>query len=297
METWSERARGWLARLPIERLQHPAPVVAVLRLTGVIGQVGPLRSGISLVRLAGSIQRAFTMSGVKCVALAINSPGGSPVQSALIAQRIRQLSVEKEIPVVAFAEDVAASGGYWLACAADEIYADANSIVGSIGVIASGFGFAEALERLGIDRRIYTAGERKSMLDPFRPENPEDVARLKRLQAEIHENFQSWVRERRGDRLKSAAEEVFSGEFWSGRRALELGLVDGVDDLRSAMRRRFGDNVKLRLVGASVSWWRRRLPFGGGGESEGGLSVLPETWADDLIGAVESRALWNRYGL
>ncbi len=296
METWSEKIRGWLAHLPIERLQHPTPVVAVVRLAGVIGQVGPLRSGISLARLAGPLQRAFSLPGLSCVALAINSPGGSPVQSALIAQRIRQLAAEKDIPVVAFAEDVAASGGYWLACAADEIYADASSIVGSIGVIASGFGFNEAIERLGIERRIYTAGERKTLLDPFKPENPEDVARLKAIQAEIHTNFQAWVKDRRGDRLKAPPEDLFSGEFWTGRRAVELGLVDGIDDLRSAMRRRFGDDVKLRLVTGEVSWWRRRLPFRGGWESDG-FSLLPVTWADDVIAAVEARSLWNRYGL
>ncbi len=295
METWSERVRSWLARLPIERLQHPTPVVAVLRLTGVIGQVGPLRSGLSLARLADSIQRAFSMPRVKCVALAINSPGGSPVQSALIARRIRQLAAEKEIPVVAFAEDVAASGGYWLACAADEIYADANSIIGSIGVVASGFGFSDMIARIGIERRIYTAGDKKSLLDPFRPENPDDVARLKAVQAEIHENFRAWVRERRGDRLAASDEAIFSGEFWTGQKAQELGLIDGIDDLRSAMRRRFGDDVKLRLVSGRESWLRRRLAFRGGDGD--GFPLLPMNWADDLISAVEARAWWNRYGL
>jgi len=295
METWSERARLWLKRLPIERLQNPAPVVAVLRLAGVIGQVGPLRSGLSLARLADPIQRAFSMPRVKCVALAINSPGGSPVQSALIARRIRQLAAEKDIPVVAFAEDVAASGGYWLACAADEIYADANSIIGSIGVVASGFGFSDLIQRIGVERRIYTAGEKKSLLDPFRPENPEDVARLKAVQAVIHGNFQSWVRERRGDRLAASGEAIFSGEFWTGQKALELGLIDGIDDLRAAMRRRFGDSVRLRLVAGREPWLRRRLAFRG--EGADGLSLLPASWADDLLGAVEARAWWNRYGL
>lgn len=295
METWSERVRRWLRSLPIERLQNPAPVVAVLRLSGVIGHVGPFRSGLSLARLADPIQRAFSMPRVKCVALSINSPGGSPVQSALIARRIRQLAAEKEIPVVAFAEDVAASGGYWLACAADEIYADANSIIGSIGVIASGFGFSDLIAKIGVERRIYTAGERKSLLDPFRPENPDDVARLKAVQAEIHDNFQAWVKERRGDRLAVSPETIFSGEFWTGQKAQEFGLIDGIDDLRSAMRRRFGDEVKLKLVAGREPWLRRRLAFRGeGGE---GLSLLPVNWADDLISAVEARAWWNRYGL
>lgn len=293
METLGERLRDLPSRL-WERLQNPPPVVGVLRFTGVIGQVGPLRSGLSLARVASALDRAFSLPRLKAVALAINSPGGSPVQSALIARRIRQLAVEKEVPVVAFAEDVAASGGYWLACAADEIYADANSIIGSIGVIASSFGFADMIGRLGIERRIYTAGERKSMLDPFRPESPGDVERLKALQEEIHANFQAWVRERRGGRLKGSGDELFSGEFWTGTRALELGLVDGLDDLRAAMRRRFGDEVRLRVVGGEAAWWRRRLPLRGGGE---GLSILPATWADDLLGAIEARAFWNRYGL
>ena len=293
METFGERLRGLPGRL-WDRMQNPPPVVGVVRFTGVIGQVGPLRSGLSLTRVASALDRASSLPRLQAVALAVNSPGGSPVQSALIARRIRQLAVEKGVPVVAFAEDVAASGGYWLACAADEIYADANSIIGSIGVIASSFGFTEMIDKLGIERRVYTAGERKSMLDPFRPENPQDVERLKALQAEIHGNFQAWVRERRGARLKGSPDELFSGEFWSGTRALELGLIDGLDDLRAAMRRRFGDEVRLRAVGGEPAWWRRRLPFRGAGE---GISILPPTWSDDLMATIEARAVWSRYGL
>lgn len=291
-----EGLRSLLARLPLGRFQPVRPLVTVLRLGGVIGQVGPLRAGLSLARLAPAIERAFSLPGVKAVALAINSPGGSPVQSALIARRIRQLAAEKKLPVVAFAEDVAASGGYWLACAADEIYADRSSILGSIGVIAAGFGFQDMIERIGVQRRVYTAGDRKSMLDPFRPENPDDVARLKEIQADIHESFKAWVRERRGDRLRGTPEELFSGEFWTGPRALELGLIDGLDDLRSAMRRRFGDDVKLRLVGEERSWLRRRLltqsDFG-----SAGASLLPGSWPEDLLAALEARALWSRFGL
>jgi signal peptide peptidase SppA len=292
--------RSLLARLPIGPLRPVIPVVAVLRLGGVIGGVGPLRTGLTLARLAGSIERAFSLPGVKAVALAINSPGGSPVQSSLIARRIRQLATEKKVPVVAFAEDVAASGGYWLACAADEIYADASSILGSIGVIAASFGFAEAMERIGVKRRIYTAGEHKSMLDPFKPEKPEDVERLKAVQAEIHQGFQAWVRERRGDRLRGTPDELFSGEFWTGKRALELGLIDGIDDLRSAMRRRFGDDVRLRVVGAERSWLRRRFladALWDEAANTGLPSLLPAGWAEDLLAAVEARALWNRFGL
>ena len=291
-----EQLRSLFARLPLLGRLHPArPIVAVVRLAGVIGQVGPLRAGLSLARIAPILERAFTIPGVKAVALAINSPGGSAVQSSLIARRIRQLAAEKNVPVVAFAEDVAASGGYWLACAADEIYADASSIIGSIGVIAATFGFAELIEKVGVQRRIYTAGEHKSMLDPFRPENPADVERLKTIQADIHAGFQAWVRERRGDRLRGTPEELFSGEFWTGRRALEFGLIDGIDDLRSAMRRRFGDDVRLRLVGAERSWLRRRLLTASA--LDAAPSLLPAHWADDLLAAVEARLWWNRFGL
>lgn len=291
MTGFFQRIGAWLRRTP---LTGPAPTVAVLRLTGVIGQVGPLRAGLSLARLAPAIDRAFSLRNVRAVALVINSPGGSPVQSALIARRIRQMAAEKSIPVVAFAEDVAASGGYWLACAGDEIYAETNSIVGSIGVIAAGFGFAELIGKVGVERRIYTSGERKSMLDPFRPEKAEDVERLKAVQSEMHESFRAWVRERRGDRLKGPPEELFSGEFWTGRRALELGLIDGIDDVRAAMRRRFGDDVKLRVVGEQRSWWRRRF---GMNASPAFPFAPPADWAGDLISAVEERSLWSRFGL
>ncbi len=285
-----------LANLPIERLRNPPPTVAVLRLAGPIGQLGPLRGGLSIMRLASLIERAFAMPQVKAVALAINSPGGSATQSALIAKRIRDHSREKKVPVIAFCEDVAASGGYWLACAADEIYADANSIVGSIGVIAASFGFPDLLRKMGVERRVHAAGERKAMLDPFRPEDAEDVERLQAIQRQIHENFIDWVRERRGDRLKGGDGELFSGEFWIGQRAVELGLVDGIDDLRGAMRRRFGDQVRLRPVISDTRLLRRwlGLPRGASDFAAGGLSI---GWADELIAAVEARALWSRYGL
>jgi signal peptide peptidase SppA len=248
---------------------------------------------LSLARLGPILDRAFSLPRLHAVALAINSPGGSAVQSALIGKRIRDLAAEKGVPVVAFVEDVAASGGYWLACAADEIYANANSIIGSIGVVYAGFGAADLLRRLGLQRRLYTAGERKAMLDPFGPENEEDVERLKAMQRDIHEHFQAWVRERRGDRLRGLDADLFSGEFWIGSRARELGLIDGLDDLRSAMRRRFGDQVRLRVVGQRTSRWRRWLAPGAS-EAPVGLSAQ---WADDLLAAVESRALWSRFGL
>ncbi|HEX2117224.1 MAG TPA: S49 family peptidase [Alphaproteobacteria bacterium] len=283
-----DRIRPLLAQLPIEQFRNPPPIVPVIRLAGPIGQIGVIRSGLALSRLAAVIERAFSISDIKAVALVINSPGGSAVQSALIAKRIRDLASEKNLPVYAFVEDVAASGGYWLACAADEIYANANSIVGSIGVISSSFGFAELINKVGVTRRVYTAGEKKMMLDPFQPEDPEDVERLQNLQREIHGNFQSWVRERRGIRLRGLDSDLFSGEFWTGTRAVELGLVDGVDDLRAHMRRRFGDKVRLRLISAPTSWLRRWF---------GPHTVLPESWADDFVSALEARALWSRYGL
>ena len=279
-----------LSRLPFRRFQEPPPVVAVLRLSGVIGGMGPLRAGLTLSGLAGQIERAFEMKRVKAVALSINSPGGSPVQSALIAQRIRDLSKEKDVPVIAFTEDVAASGGYWLACAADEIYANENSIVGSIGVISSGFGFQELIQRFGVERRVHTSGEKKAILDPFREEDPKDVKRLQAIQKDIHESFKELVRSRRGDRLKAPERTLFTGEFWTGRRALELGLVDGHGELRQVMRQRYGETVKLRKIEGKRSWWRRRFSL------EADLPK-PGDWAAGLIAAVEERSLWSRFGL
>ncbi len=296
MERIVERLRPWLTWVPVERLRHPPPTVAVLRLSGPIGQIGSLRTGMSLARIGPLIERAFALPQLKAVAIAINSPGGSAAQAALIAKRIRDLASEKKVPVVAFAEDVAASGGYWIACAADEIYADANSIIGSIGVIAAGFGFTDLLRRIGVQRRVYTAGDHKSMLDPFQPEQPEDIERLRAVQHQIHQNFQDWVRIRRGDRLKGLDGELFSGEFWVGPRALELGLIDGIDDMRSAMRRRFGDQVRLRTVSPEASWMQRWLRMPGRGERGGAEPPIAE-WTDELLSTLEAHALWARFGL
>lgn len=279
------------------------PTVAVVRLAGVIGQLGPMRAGLSLAALAPHLERAFNLRGLKAVALAINSPGGSPVQSALICNRIRALAAEKGVPVITFAEDVAASGGYWLACAGDEIFAQEASVVGSIGVISASFGFPEAIKRLGIERRVYTAGEKKGLLDPFQPERPEDIERLRQLQKEVHDGFKALVRERRGSRLKGPEEELFSGAFWSGRRALEFGLIDGIADLRGEMRRRYGDKVRLPVIGPARNWLQRR--FGPSsradwGATAGGAALgagLGLTMAEGLLAALEERALWGRYGL
>jgi serine protease SohB len=274
--------RAWLGRL---RTRPPA--VPIVRLTGVIG--GPtLRSGgLSLSTVNPALERAFKLRGAKAVALSINSPGGSPVQSALIAGRIRALSSEKKLPVVAFIEDVGASGGYWLALAADEIFADPSSIVGSIGVIHASFGFAGALDRLGIERRLYTAGAKKSMLDPFRPERSDDVERLNAILHELHQGFKTTVRERRGARLKGSDDELFEGQIWTGRGALDVGLIDGLGDLHAVLRARFGDKVKLPLISTARPWWQRRL----------GFEAWPRALVDAGLDSLAERALWSRYGL
>lgn len=278
--------------IPFARWREPAPVVAVLRLAGVIGTAGAMQRGMNMAALAGPIERAFGLRHLKAVALAINSPGGSPVQGALIAGRIRALAEEKGVPVVAFAEDVAASGGYWLACAADEIYADESSIIGSIGVVSGGFGFTELMRRIGVERRLHTAGARKGMLDPFSRERPEDVEHLAELQRGIHQAFIDMVRARRDERLTAPADEVFSGAFWTGRAALSMGLIDGLGDLRTVMRQRFGEKVRLRPIGAERSWLRRRLGLAAG-PAAGDAGV----WADAVVSAVEERMLWGRFGL
>ncbi|MFO1153979.1 MAG: S49 family peptidase [Rhodospirillales bacterium] len=294
----NKKLRALLSRLPIERFRNPPPVVAVVSLRGVIGGVGPFRRGLTLPTLAGLLERAFRLSDVKAVALAINSPGGAAVQSALIATRIRALAEEHKVPVLAFAEDVAASGGYWLATAADEIYADESSIIGSIGVISAGFGFPEALKRLGIERRVYTAGEHKNPLDPFLPEQPDELDHLKRLQADVHEAFCRQVRARRGDRLQGD-EEIFSGRFWSGKAALERGLIDGIGDLRGVLRHRFGEKVRLRLMEDGRRWWQRRfgLPRTWTGAGRGTAPGMASELAGELIAGIEERAWWSRFGL
>jgi serine protease SohB len=208
------------------------------------------------------------------------------VQSSLIARRIRSLAEEKKLPVHVFVEDVAASGGYWLACAGDDIHVDASSIVGSIGVISAGFGFTKALERLGVERRVHTAGENKAMLDPFQPEDPEDVARLRRLQDEMHATFKDWVRTRRGDRLKGDDATLFQGEFWTGKRGLELGLVDGLGHLRDVLRARYGKKVRLPLIGERPPGLLRKM-----------LGLGSMSLAQDALEVAEQRALWGRYGL
>ncbi|MCG8563220.1 MAG: S49 family peptidase [Hyphomicrobiales bacterium] len=281
------------------RWRQQGPLVTVVRLAGTIGVVTPLRPGLSLSTTAGILDRAFSAKGVKAVAIQVNSPGGSAVQSMLIFKRIRALAEEKDLPVYIFAEDVAASGGYMIALAGDEIYADASSIIGSIGVVASGFGFEKAIEKIGIERRVYTAGERKMSLDPFRPENPDDIERLKAIQADVHETFISLVKERRGRRIRKAGDTLFTGEFWSGNKALELGLIDGITDLRTKMREMLGDKVRLKLVSPERGLFRRRMRgvFSGSAGDWQETGFARPSFADELVSAVEARSIWSRYGL
>ena len=279
---------------------EPPAVVPVVRVSGVIGGSQPWRGGVTLAALAGPLEQAFSTYGAKAVAIVVNSPGGSPVQSSLIFKRIRALSEEKEIPVVIFAEDAAASGGYMIACAGDEIFADESSVIGSIGVISAGFGFTGLIEKLGVERRIHTAGTSKGMLDPFQPEKEEDVNRLLNLQGEVHTYFKDLVKGRRGEKLAGEEDELFSGAFWAARGALERGLIDGIGDLRSVMRERFGEKVKLRLVSQKRSFW----PFGSTAKSSQKAAVLPDfgpnfadSFADGVISALERRSIWSRFGL
>ncbi len=264
------------------------PVVPVVPLKGVIGQVGPMRRGLTLESLAPVLYRAFKIKRAQAVALLINSPGGSPVQSALIAKRIRQLAEENDVKVIAFCEDVAASGGYWLAAAADEIVVDDNSIVGSIGVISSGFGFKEAIKKIGVERRLHTAGDNKSFLDPFLPEAKKDVERLKQIQADMHDTFKEYVALRRGEKL-SDDPDIYSGAFWTGRRAVELGLADGLGEVRGVLRERFGDKVRLPVIKAKKSWLQSR--FGSSSEQRAA------SWTDGVLASVEERLLWDRFRL
>lgn len=275
-----------------KRLFGKTPVVPVIRFTGPIGMATPLNPGISLANSAEMIERAFEDKKAKAVAVVINSPGGSPVQSMLIFKRLRALAEENDKKIYVFTEDVAASGGYFIAVAGDEIYADPSSIIGSIGVIAAGFGFDKAIEKLGVERRVYTAGEKKLSLDSFQPENPDDVTRLKELQKDIHKTFKEVVTSRRGEKLTD--EDLFTGEFWTGTKAVELGLIDGLSDVRTKMRDVFGPDVELQLVKQKKGLFGRSSPLGVMENfNTGGASQL----TNQLISSIETRALWSRFGL
>ena len=278
------------------RLRRGIAVVPVVRLSGLIGAVTPLRPGMSLAGVARTLERAFAMKNAKAVALVINSPGGSPVQSRQIYLRIRQLAAEKNLPVLVFVEDVAASGGYMIACAGDEIFCDPSSILGSIGVVGGSFGFQDLIKRIGVERRLYTAGEHKAMLDPFLPEDPDDVARIKALQREIHAIFIAVVKQSRGARLKGADDVLFTGEYWAGERSVSLGLADAIGDLRSTLRTRFGDKVLTPVVapatGLLSGLFGRKSAGAGTLVALDGFAGLPE----ELISALETRAIWARFG-
>src|SRR5664280_656369 len=288
-----KRTLELLSKLVPARFRADILVVPVVRLSGVIGVTTPLRPGLMLFTTARSLERAFATRNARAVALIINSPGGSPAQSHLILRRIRQLAEQKKIPVLAFIEDVGASGGYMLACAADEIICDQFSIVGSIGVVGGSFGFPKLMEKLGVERRLYTAGERKVMLDPFLPEKPEYLKRSKAIQKDIHEHFIALVRERRGSKLKGSEKTLFSGEFWTAQMAVELGLADRIGDLRATLRERYGEKVRTPLISEGRGLFGRRIPGLGSLEA---LMRQPGL-AADLLSALETRALWSRYGL
>lgn len=265
------------------------PFVPVVKLSGVIGPSQAFRPGLNIGAVAGALDRAFSYDKAPCVALLINSPGGSPVQSHLIFKRIRALAAENEKKVLVFCEDVAASGGYMLACAGDEIFADQNSIIGSIGVISAGFGLHKLIDKIGVERRVYTAGERKLTLDPFQPENADDVARLKSIQADIHAMFTGLVAERRGEKIAGREAELFTGEFWTGTRAKDLGLIDGIGDVRGVVRERFGKDVRLKVISAERGLFRRRLLATD--------RATPSDWVSAGLTTLEGRATWARFGL
>lgn len=275
------------SKLPARLSGGTGSVVTVVRLHGVIvsGAAGLGRQQLNIDSVEGPLRRAFTADGVKAVALSINSPGGSPTQSALIGDRIRQLVAEHEVPVLAFCEDVAASGGYWLACAADEIIATPTSLLGSVGVVSSGFGLEGLIDKLGVERRLHTQGANKSRLDPFSPEKDDDVAWLLGMQESIHAEFKAWVRERRGAKLVGADDELFTGEVWTGRRAVELGLADSLGTLRGVLAQRY--------PGAEIRTTTRKKSLAARLGLPGAAAVV----AGSVVAAVEDRATWARFGL
>ncbi|UNE55035.1 S49 family peptidase [Bartonella machadoae] len=264
--------------------------IPVVRLHGAImDSTSPIARSLSLVRCANLLDKAFANKRAPAIALLINSPGGSPVQSRFIFKRIRDLAEEKKKQVLVFVEDVAASGGYMIACAGDEIFADPSSIVGSIGVVSQSFGFPELLKKIGVERRVYTAGKNKVTLDPFQPEKKADVEHLKSLQLEVHQTFIDLVKERRGEKL-SDNPDIFTGMFWSGKKSVELGLIDGLNDIRSVIKERFGDNTRLRLITPPKSLLGPKVPSGVSAHAV-------YTAVDSAFVAVQERALWQRYGL
>lgn len=279
-----------------KRFRRDGVTIPVVRLHGAImAGGGPFRTTLNLAAVAPILEKAFAIKDAPAVAIAINSPGGSPVQSRLIFQRIRDLSSEKNKRVLVFVEDVAASGGYMIALAGDEIFADPTSIVGSIGVVSGGFGFPELLRKIGVERRVYTAGENKVILDPFKPERESDIEYLKSLQVEIHDVFIGMVKERRGPRLSSDP-DLFSGLFWTGQRGLALGLIDGLADMRGEVQRRYGPNARLQLISPARGLFGRKIPGVGAGLLAGAAAEVGAAGICTLAEIAEEKALWSRYG-
>ena len=259
-------------------------IIPHIKLSGVIGNVGKFKQGIDFAGQEEIIKKAFSLKKISAVAISINSPGGSPVQSHLIYRFIREQAQKKKVKVIVFAEDVAASGGYLIACAGDEIYANSSSIIGSIGVIYSSFGFKDLIKKIGIERRIYTAGKNKSTLDPFLEENNEDIERLKNIQLDLHKDFIDVVEESRGSKLnKTSGIELFSGEFWTGKKAKDLGLIDGLGNADQILRKKFGEEIEIKKFGKTKGWLAKRLSSS-------------EDYADKLISILEERSIWQRYG-
>ncbi len=269
-----------------KRLFSKSTTIPVLRLSGIISsQSGLTGSGLAINNLEKLIDKLFADKKSPVVALVINSPGGSPTQSSLIAKRIIDLAKEKNKKVLAFVEDVAASGGYWLACAADEIYIDQNSVIGSIGVISPGFGFVDLLKKVGIERRVYTSGKSKSFLDPFKEEKQEDIDRLKNIQEQIHDNFINYIKDRRGSKLdQNKLDDIFSGLFWVGKKAIDLGLADGIGAIKPILEKKFGKKIKIKIISQKKSFLQRRFSS----------SIFN---SDEILNKIEERIMFSRFGL
>lgn len=281
-----------LKSLPlVEKLFEDVPKVSILRFSGVIADSGNKRSGVSYHKFAKAIDKAFAPKDLSAVVLVINSPGGAPAQCSLIGAHMRRLADEKKVSVYAFVEDVAASGGYWLSCVADEIYVQESSIVGSIGVVSASFGFEEFIKKHGVERRVHTAGKSKSFMDPFLPVDAADVKRLKGLQVDIHKSFKDWVKSRRGDKLKGTDATLFEGQFWTGQVAMEKGLVDGINDVHGFLIEKFGDDVKKIECSPSEKKLLGLLPFGAN------ISLAQDNFVEQALDVIETRGEWGRYGL
>ena len=267
-------------------------IIGIVKLAGIISSENRLgsRGGLNLNDLSDSITKAFSFKNIKAIALLVNSPGGSPVQSALIANRIRDLAKEKEIPVYCFIEDLAASGGYWLSCAGDKIYAMESSIIGSIGVITAGFGAVEAIKKIGIERRVYSQGKNKGLLDPFLPEKKDDIKQILTIQKDLHSQFIAWVKKRRGKRLKANDEVLFNAGVWSGSKAKELGLIDGIGDYYNVMKNIFGDDIKFKDFSKKTSWFKQKF-------LSNGNALNSDYLIESLIKNIEERIIWSKYGL